>query len=249
MMNTTAFLRSAHRTASRCLAAPVYNYTATRALSGSADWHGTTILCIRKNGKVCMMGDGQVSMGSIVVKPNAKKIRRILAKGGGKKDCDDEKKEGDTIVGFAGSTADAFTLLDRLENKLDEHPGQLMRSCVELAKGWRTDKYLRRLEASILVADKTISLELTGNGDVLESHDGILAVGSGGHYAMAAARALIDQPLEADEIARKAMEIASDMCVYTNKSFMLETMDIDEPAAEGGEDKETETKEEDKKEA
>jgi len=160
----------------------------TRYFSGLPQWHGTTIICVRKDDKVCMMGDGQVSMGNIVVKPNAKKIRRIMPKSSGgpprgaPEEETDELKKG-TIVGFAGSTADAFTLLERLEGKLDEYPGQLTRSCVELAKGWRTDKYLRRLEASIIVADKNVSLELTGNGDVLESHDGILAVGSGGHYA------------------------------------------------------------------
>lgn len=163
------------------------------------------------------MGDGQVSMGSMTVKPNAKKIRRIPAK---------NTDAGDTIVGFAGSTADAFTLLERLEGKLDEYPGQLARSCVELAKGWRTDKYLRRLEASLLVADKTVSLELTGNGDVLESNDGVLGVGSGSQFALAAARALMDiDDLSAEEVARKAMNIASDMCVYTNKEFMVEVMD------------------------
>lgn len=139
------------------------------------EYHGTTIVCVRKNGKVCMMGDGQVTMGSMMVKPNAKKIRVIQSKNG----------EGSgTLVGFAGSTADAFTLVERLESKLDEYPGQLARSCVELAKGWRTDKYLRRLEASLLVADERVSLELTGNGDVLESNDGILGVGSGSAYAL-----------------------------------------------------------------
>ena len=136
-------------------------------------YHGTTILCVRKNGKVVMMGDGQVSMGSMMVKPNAKKIRKIGSKEG-----------TGTMVGFAGSTADAFTLVERLETKLEEHPGQLARSCVELAKGWRTDKYLRRLEASLLVADAHVSLELTGNGDVLESSDGVLGVGSGSAYAL-----------------------------------------------------------------
>lgn len=140
----------------------------------------TTIVCVRKNGKVCMMGDGMVSQGSIIVKPNAVKIRRILPKG----TTDKDKANQGTIVGFAGSTADAFTLLERLEGKLDEYPGQLKRSCVELAKGWRTDKYLRRLEASLIVADASSSLELTGNGDVLESHDGILGVGSGSPYAI-----------------------------------------------------------------
>jgi len=163
-----------------------------------------------------MMGDGQVSMGSMMVKPNAKKIRRISSK---------NENAKDTIVGFAGSTADAFTLLERLEGKLDEYPGQLARSCVELAKGWRTDKYLRRLEASLLVADDTVSLELTGNGDVLESHDGVLGIGSGSAYAIAAARALKDiDDLSSEDVAKRSMEIASDMCVYTNKSFMIETM-------------------------
>eukprot|EP00590_Aulacoseira_subarctica_P005485 CAMPEP_0172422638 /NCGR_PEP_ID=MMETSP1064-20121228/8772_1 /TAXON_ID=202472 /ORGANISM="Aulacoseira subarctica , Strain CCAP 1002/5" /LENGTH=186 /DNA_ID=CAMNT_0013163591 /DNA_START=316 /DNA_END=876 /DNA_ORIENTATION=+ len=171
-----------------------------------------------------MMGDGQVSMGSIVVKPNAKKIRKIFPKISDNKD-DTSDKNGVTLVGFAGSTADAFTLLERLESKLDEYPGQLTRSCVELAKGWRTDKYLRRLEASLLVADSKKSFELTGNGDVLESHDGVLAVGSGSPYALAAARALLGIPeLSSEEVAKRAMDIASDMCVYTNKNFMVETM-------------------------
>jgi ATP-dependent HslUV protease, peptidase subunit HslV len=154
------------------------------------DRHGTTIVCVRKNGSVCMMGDGMVSQGSMIVKPNAMKLRRIISKTGSSSpsDKDDDTKESKdkhvTIVGFAGSTADAFTLLERLESKLDEYPGQLARSCVELAKGWRTDKYLRRLEASLIVADATCSLELTGNGDVLESHDGVLGVGSGSPYAI-----------------------------------------------------------------
>jgi ATP-dependent HslUV protease subunit HslV len=196
----------------------------------SPERHGTTIVCVRKNGRVCMMGDGMVSMGSVVVKPNAKKIRRIRSKaagvggeskgkvdpegggdqgGGGDGDGGGGEAGGDdTIVGFAGATADAFTLLERLEGKLDEHPGQLARSCVELAKGWRTDKYLRRLEASLLVADKNASFEITGNGDVLESHDGVLGVGSGSNFAMAAARALMDNPdLSAEDVARKAMRI------------------------------------------
>lgn len=180
-----------------------------------------------------MMGDGQVSLGNMVVKPNARKIRKIYPKtvGGKIKKEEDENGEessssGGTIVGFAGSTADAFTLLERLEGKLDEYPGQLARSCVELAKGWRTDKYLRRLEASLLVADENISLEITGNGDVLESHDKVLSVGSGSPFASAAARALQDIPdLSAEEVARKSMEIASDMCVYTNKNFLYEVID------------------------
>jgi len=185
-------------------------------------YHGTTIVCIRKGNQVCMMGDGQVSMGSMVAKPNAKKIRKIEAK-------TKDGEFGPTIVGFAGSTADAFTLLERLEQKLDEYPGQLARSCVELAKGWRTDKYLRRLEASLLVADQNISLELTGNGDVLESHDGVLGIGSGSPYAIAAARALLEvDSLTAEDVAKKAMKIATDMCVYTNDHYMIETMEAKE---------------------
>lgn len=195
-------------------------------------WHGTTILCVRKDGKVCMIGDGQVSMGNMVVKPNAQKIRRIEQ--GGKKGDDDEN--GTIITGFAGSTADAFTLLERLEQKLDEYPGQLTRACVELAKAWRTDKYLRRLEASLLVADSKVSFELTGNGDVLSSNDGVLSVGSGSPFALAAARALIDQTgMDSEQIARKSMDIASDMCVYTNKHFMVEVLDAD-PVVEDGDD-------------
>ena len=143
----------------------------------SPDRRGTTIICVRKNGKVCMMGDGQVSQGSIVVKPNATKLRRIMPK------TDAADQQG-TVVGFAGATADAFTLVERLEGKLDEYPGQLQRSCVEVAKGWRTDKYLRRLEASLLVADEKESFEINGNGDVLESHDGVLGIGSGSPYAI-----------------------------------------------------------------
>lgn len=163
----------------------ILNYCYHSTATAAADRHGTTIICVRKNGMVTMMGDGQVSMGSIVVKPNAKKIRKILPKNSSNDNNDDtSEQKGMTLVGFAGSTADAFTLLERLESKLDEYPGQLTRSCVELAKGWRTDKYLRRLEASLLVADSKKSFELTGNGDVLESHDGVLAVGSGSPYAL-----------------------------------------------------------------
>ena len=174
----------------------VRNFNATPSPL-SPDWHGTTIVCVRKNGRVCMMGDGMVSMGNVIVKPNAKKIRRIYPKtvGGSSlsddKDSEDSENEG-TIVGFAGTTADAFTLLERLEGKLDEYPGQLARSCVELAKGWRTDKYLRRLEASLLVADKKAAFEITGNGDVLESHDGVLGVGSGSQFAIAGESSVCD---------------------------------------------------------
>jgi len=195
-----------------------------------------------------MMGDGQVSMGNMVVKPNARKIRRIYPKSldgkpvenGDDSDNDNEENgesKSSTIVGFAGSTADAFTLLERLEGKLDEYPGQLARSCVELAKGWRTDKYLRRLEASLLVADENISLEITGNGDVLESHDKVLSVGSGSPFAMAAARALQDvEGMSAEDVCRKSMDIASDMCVFTNKNFKYEVMDIKEKKEVDGDD-------------
>ena len=190
--------------------------------------HGTTIVCVRKGDQVCMMGDGMVSQGNMIVKPNAVKIRRILPKTASDV-TDEQKAKAATLVGFAGSTADAFTLLERLEGKLDEYPGQLARSCVELAKGWRTDKYLRRLEASLLVADASCSLEITGNGDVLESHDGILGVGSGSPFAIAAARALIDLPdMTAEDVARKSMTIASNMCVYTNSEFLVETLEAKE---------------------
>ena len=190
-----------------------------RALS-TTQMHGTTILCVRRKGRVCLIGDGQVSMGSIVVKGNAKKVRRV---------------GDDVLVGFAGSTADAFSLLDRLEKKLDEHPGQLARSCVELAKAWRTDKYLRRLEAVLLVADRTQTFELTGTGDVLEPSDGIMGVGSGGHYALAAACALATvEDLEARDIATRAMAVAADMCVYTNTNFIVEELDEVVPEGDGG---------------
>ncbi len=175
-------------TAVRSAVSSSTNVGGVRAMMTSPSWerHGTTIICVRKNGKVTMMGDGQVSMGPIVVKPNAKKIRKISPKSSNSINREGVPNDDDnaTLVGFAGSTADAFTLLERLESKLEEYPGQLTRSCVELAKGWRTDKYLRRLEASLLVADSKKSFELTGNGDVLESHDGILAVGSGAPYAL-----------------------------------------------------------------
>ncbi|OQM76492.1 ATP-dependent protease subunit HslV [Manganibacter manganicus] len=174
--------------------------------------HATTIISVRKGGKVVIAGDGQVSLGQTIMKGNARKVRRI-GKGGG------------VIAGFAGATADAFTLLERLESKLEQYPDQLTRACVELAKDWRTDRYLRRLEAMMLVADKSVSLALTGNGDVLEPEKGVMAIGSGGNYALAAARALIDTDKDAEEIARKAMEIAADICVYTNHNFVVETLD------------------------
>jgi ATP-dependent HslUV protease, peptidase subunit HslV len=173
-------------------------------------WHGTTILSVRKGGTVAIGGDGQVSIGQTVVKANAKKVRRL--------------GKGDVIAGFAGATADAFTLFERLEAKLDQYPGQLMRAAVELAKDWRTDRYLRRLEAMMIVADKAISLVLTGTGDVLEPDAGIIGIGSGGNYALAAARALIDGPLDAEAIVRKSMEIAADICVYTNRNITVEKL-------------------------
>ena len=176
--------------------------------------HATTIITVRKGGKVVIAGDGQVSLGQTVIKGNARKVRRI-------------GKNNDVITGFAGATADAFTLLDRLEKKLEQYPGQLMRACVELAKDWRTDKYLRNLEAMMLVADKNTSLCVTGNGDVLEPEAGIMAIGSGGNYALAAARALQDSALSAEEIAAKALEIAAEICVYTNGNTVVETLDAD----------------------
>jgi len=179
-------------------------------MSDIPSWHGTTILSVRKGGRVVVAGDGQVSLGQTVIKGNARKVRRI----GG----------GTILVGFAGATADAFTLLERLEGKLEKHPGQLTRACVELAKDWRTDRYLRRLEAMMAVADKDVSLVLTGQGDVLEPEDGIIAIGSGGNYALSAARALIDTELDAEAIARKAMKIAADICVYTNTNVVLESL-------------------------
>ncbi|MCD2174651.1 ATP-dependent protease subunit HslV [Rhizobium sp. C4] len=172
----------------------------------------TTIITVRKGGKVVMAGDGQVSLGQTVMKGNARKVRRI-------------GKGGDVIAGFAGATADAFTLLDRLEKKLEQYPGQLMRAAVELAKDWRTDKYLRNLEAMMLVADKDITLAVTGNGDVLEPEHGAIAIGSGGNYAFAAARALMDTDLSAEDVARRAMAIAADICVYTNGNVIVETLD------------------------
>jgi ATP-dependent HslUV protease subunit HslV len=174
-------------------------------------WHGTTILCVRKNGQVAMAGDGQVSMGQTVVKNNARKVRTIAG--------------GKVLTGFAGATADAFTLLERLEAKLERFPDQLERAAVELAKDWRTDRYLRRLEALLAVADKDRSLLITGNGDVLEPEDSIIGIGSGGNYALAAARALIDiDGMSAEDVARKAMKIAADICVYTNGRTVLETL-------------------------
>ena len=177
----------------------------------SATWHGTTILAVRKDGHVTIAGDGQVSMGNTIVKSNAKKLRRLA--------------NGTVIAGFAGATADAFALFDRLEGKLEQYPGQLTRAAVELAKDWRTDRYLRRLEAIMAVCDKQVSLVVSGTGDVLEPEDGLIGIGSGGNYALAAARALIDIPgLDSEAIARKALAIAGSICVFTNDKVTIETL-------------------------
>ena len=177
----------------------------------AANWHGTTILAVRKGGRVVIAGDGQVSLGQTVIKSNARKVRRL--------------GDGSVIAGFAGATADAFTLFERLEQKLERFPGQLTRAAVELAKDWRTDRYLRRLEAMMAVADKDASLVLTGTGDVLEPSDGLIGIGSGGNYALSAARALIDMDMDAEAIARKAMKIAADICVYTNENLTVESLE------------------------
>ena len=178
-------------------------------------WHATTILMVRKGGKTVIGGDGQVSLGATIIKGNAKKVRRLA--------------KGEVIGGFAGATADAFTLFERLEAKLEQYPGQLVRACVELAKDWRTDRYLRRLEAMMLVADKSAALVLTGTGDVLEpeasEHGSVMGIGSGGNYALAAARALLPTELDAEEIVRRATAIAADICVYTNRSLVIESID------------------------
>jgi len=177
----------------------------------SSPWHGTTILSVRKGDSVVIAGDGQVSFGDTVMKANARKVRRLA--------------DGNVIAGFAGATADAFTLFERLEAKLDQHPGQLTRACVDLAKDWRTDRYLRRLEAMMAVADKDVSLVLSGTGDVLEPDDMLIGIGSGGAYALAAARALVDRDdMDADAIARKAMMIAADICIYTNTALTVESL-------------------------
>jgi ATP-dependent HslUV protease, peptidase subunit HslV len=179
--------------------------------SSDQSWHGTTILCLRKDGKVVIAGDGQVSFGQTVIKSNAKKLRRL--------------GNGTVLAGFAGATADALALFERLEAKLEQHPGNLARACVELTKDWRTDRYLRRLEAMMAVADKTVSLILSGNGDVLEPEDGLIGIGSGGPYALAAARALIDRPdLDAEAVVRKAMAVAAEICIYTNENITLDSL-------------------------
>jgi len=184
----------------------------TPQTTNGAELHGTTILSIRKGGKVVIAGDGQVSLGNTVFKSNAKKVRTL--------------SDGNVIVGFAGATADAFTLLERLEAKLEQYPKQLTRACVELAKDWRTDRYLRRLEAMMAVVDPKVSLILSGTGDVIEPEDGIIGIGSGGHFALAAARALMDRDdLDAEGVARKAMEIAAGICIYTNGNLTVESLE------------------------
>ena len=180
-------------------------------MSDSITWHGTTILSVRKNGKVVVVGDGQVSQGQTVMKPNARKVRRL--------------GDGSVIGGFAGATADAFTLFERLEAKLERHQGQLLRAAVELAKDWRPDKFLRNLQAMMIVADKEVTLVITGNGDVLEPEGGVTAIGSGGNFALAAARALVEYEDDPEALCRKAMGIASDLCVYTNDRLTIETLD------------------------
>ena len=183
----------------------------SRASHGLMQWHGTTIVGVKKNGRTVIAGDGQVSMGNTVMKPNARKVRRI-------------GEGGKVIAGFAGATADAFTLFERLERKLEQHRGQLMRAAVELAKDWRTDKFLRNLEALMIVADVETLLVLTGNGDVLEPEGGITAIGSGGNYALAAARALDAYEDDPETIARKAMQVAAEICVFTNDRVTLESI-------------------------
>lgn len=174
-------------------------------------WRGTTILSVRKDNKVVIAGDGQVTLGDTVIKANALKVRRLA--------------DGDVIAGFAGATADAFTLFERLEAKLEQYPKQLTRACVEMAKDWRTDRYLRKLEAMMAVADKDVSLVLTGNGDVLEPEDGLIGIGSGGNYALSAARALYDiEGLDAEAIAKKSMQVAANICIYTNENVVIEKL-------------------------
>jgi ATP-dependent HslUV protease subunit HslV len=180
-------------------------------MSDPQQWHGTTILSLRKGNRVVIAGDGQVSIGQTVIKSNARKVRPLAG--------------GAVISGFAGATADAMTLFERLEAKLEQYPLQLTRACVELAKDWRTDRYLRRLEAMMIVADKQVSLVLTGTGDVLEPERSLIGIGSGGNYALAAARALIDSDMDAETIARKAMAIAAEICVYTNNNVIVESLE------------------------
>ncbi|ACB93906.1 ATP-dependent protease subunit HslV [Beijerinckia indica] len=191
------------------------SFPAFSQASSPESWHGTTILMVKKGGRTVIGGDGQVTLGQTIVKGNARKVRRL--------------SKGDVIGGFAGATADAFTLFERLEAKLEQYPGQLMRACVELAKDWRTDRYLRRLEAMMLVADKQAGLVLTGTGDVLEpemtEQGSVMGIGSGGNYALAAGRALLATEFDAETITRKSLEIAADICVYTNRNLIIESID------------------------
>eukprot|EP01112_Ceratiomyxa_fruticulosa_P014756 TRINITY_DN425_c0_g1_i1.p1 TRINITY_DN425_c0_g1~~TRINITY_DN425_c0_g1_i1.p1 ORF type:complete len:270 (-),score=62.38 TRINITY_DN425_c0_g1_i1:205-1014(-) len=211
---STPFLHKATKlTSSFAQSARFYTTQINNDHSGINQWHGTTILAVRRDNKVVLIGDGQVSMGSTVVKGNAHKVRRLGS------EC---------IAGFAGSTADAITLFELLEERLEEHKGQLLRSCVELAKAWRTDKYLRKLDAIMIVADKNVTLTLTGNGDVLDTVDGVVGVGSGGQYALSAARALLTVPgIDAEEVAKRAMNIASEICIYTNSNYSMESISVD----------------------
>lgn len=202
-------------------ASPARVYHGFGALDGSqtVKMHGTTVLCVRKDNQVFMIADGQVTLGSNTIKGNARKVRKL---------------KDNVITGFAGGTADALTLFERLETKLQEHP-ETMRACVEMAKAWRTDKFLRRLEAVMIVADPHVSLMLTGTGDVIEPEDGVIGVGSGGQYALAAARALIDVPgMDAEAVARKAMQIATEVCIYTNDKYTFEKLELP-PAKEDAE--------------
>ena len=181
--------------------------------TNSPPWHGTTVLTVRKGGRVVIAADGQASVGQTVIKHNATKVRPL--------------GKGNVIAGFAGATADAFTLFERLEGKLEQYPEQLTRACVELAKDWRTDRFLRRLEAMMLVADRGASLVITGTGDVREPEHGVMGIGSGGNYALAAARALLDTDADAEAIARKALAIAAEICVYTNTQVTVESLEAD----------------------
>ena len=176
----------------------------------SNSWHGTTIISVRKGNEVAIAGDGQVSLGNTVIKGTAQKVRKL--------------GDGSVIAGFAGATADAFTLFERLETKLEKHPKQLTRACVELAKDWRTDRYLRRLEALLTVADSSTSLLITGMGDVLDPEGSIIGIGSGGNFALSAAKALIDTDMSAEEIAMKSIQIAAEICVFTNNNITLEKL-------------------------
>jgi ATP-dependent HslUV protease subunit HslV len=180
-------------------------------MTAKEKWRSTTILSVRKGGQVVVAGDGQVTAGATIMKANARKVRRI--------------GKGDVLVGFAGATADAFALVERLESKIEQHPGNLARACVELAKDWRTDRALRRLEAMIAVADARTSLILSGTGDVVEPEDGLIGIGSGGPFALAAAKALMNLDMQADEIARRAMKIAADICIYTNENIVIESLE------------------------